>query len=200
MERNSSRQWVKLTLMGVMIFIIGCGLFQDPISSTKIFFTSTPTPESGIVITSSPAPVNGCAGTSGSLEMQVLAGPAEAVGLEPFAVGIIPFSIVKNGQSYNIQGNGTIAYHRVLEKDWGTYTVNMDMNAVVSGDCSGNAGSEELHMVVEASGDQLVEVRADGFEGDYPWPGTHKLSLVFPLTEGASTKSEGWAFILHLNK
>ena len=132
--------------------------------------------------------------------MQVLAGPAAVVGMEPFAVGTIPFSVVTNGQSNTVQGNGAISYQQVLEKEWGTYTVSLDLNVTVSGECRGNAGSEVLNMTVEVSGDQMVEVRAEGFEGDYPWSGTHELELTFPLEEGASAEGEGWAFILHLNE
>ena len=99
-----------------------------------------------------------------------------------------------------VQGSGDISYQQVLEKEWGTYTVSLDMNATVSGECSGSAGSEELHMILEVSGNQMVEVRAEGFEGDYPWSGTHELELIFPLEEGTSAEGEGWAFILHLNE
>jgi hypothetical protein len=132
--------------------------------------------------------------------MQVLAGPAEAVGLEPFAVGEIPFSVVNEGGTHAIQGNGTVAYQQVLEKDWGTYSVTLDITTTVSGECSGTVGNEALHMNVEAIGEQMVEVRAEGFSGDYPWSGTHQLELTFPLEEGASAEGEGWAFILHLNE
>ena len=199
MKHKNSRRWVKLTLIGTVFFVIGCGLFPNP-NPTPIS-TPTPIPEGGSVpVTSPPVPTNHCEGLHGSLEMQVLAGPAAAVGMEPFAVGTIPFSVVKNGQSHIVQGNGAISYQQVLEKEWGTYTVSLDLNATLSGECGGNAGSEILHMMIEVSGDQMVEVRAEGFEGDYPWSGTHELELTFPLEEGASAEGEGWAFILHLNK
>ena len=82
MKYKNSQGWVTLALTGIVIFIIGCGLFQNPIPDT----TQTPTP-GGVSFISSPVPANRCEGVSGSLEMQVLAGPAAAVGLEPFAVG-----------------------------------------------------------------------------------------------------------------
>jgi hypothetical protein len=118
----------------------------------------------------------------------------------PYAVGDIPFSVMAEGQIYVIQGGGDISYQQVLEKEWGTYTVTLDMAAVVSGECKGESGNETLNMTVEASGEQMVEIRAEGFSGDYPWSGTHQLELTFPIVEGASAEGEGWAFILHLNE
>ena len=120
--------------------------------------------------------------------------------MEPIAVGNIPFSVTQIGPIYAVQGNGALSYQQTLEESWGTYTVILDMTAVVSGDCSGDVGNEHLYMTVEASGEQMVEVRAEGFSGDYPWSGTHQLELSFPLVEGASAEGEGWAFILHLNE
>ena len=201
MKHKANRRRVRLTLLGTALFVIGCGLFPNSNLNPTPTSTLTPTPEGGSVpVTSPPISINRCEGMSGSLEMQVLAGPAEAVGLEPFAVGEIPFSVVSDEGIYTIQGNGTISYQQVLEKEWGTYSVTLDMTAVVSGECSGATGNETLRMTVEASGEQMVEVRAEGFSGDYPWSGTHQLELTFPLEEGTSAEGEGWAFILHLNE
>ena len=201
MKYKNKQGWGKLTLAGTLIFVLGCGLSQNPNPDTTPIYTATPTntPESGIAPIT-PVTPNRCEGVSGSLEMQVLAGPAEAVGMEPYAVGDIPFSVVTDGQTHIIQGSGDISYHQVLEETWGTYTVALDMTANVTGECSGKAGNETLNMIIQASGEQMVEVRADGFSGDYPWSGTRQLELTFPLVEGASAEGEGWAFILHLNK
>lgn len=198
MGRKTSRRWATLLLMGILIFVIGCGLFQNPVPDTTQTLTSTPTPEVSIV--TAPAMTNRCQGLSGFLEMQVLAGPAAAVGMEPLAVGTIPFSVATNGEAHIVQGSGAVAYQQVLEKKWGTYTVNLDMNAIISGECGGEAGNEVLNMTVELNGEQMVEVRAEGFEGDYPWSGTYERNLSLPLEEGASAEGEGWAFILHLNE
>jgi hypothetical protein len=191
---------VKMAFPLMLVVILGCGLFPNPGSDITQTPTPTYTPEGGIPVSTSLAPKNRCEGISGSLEMQVLAGPAEAVGMEPLAVGNIPFSVTQNGQIYAVQGSGNLSYQQTLEESWGTYTVALDMTAVVSGECSGEAGNETLAMVVEATGEQMVEVRAEGFSGDYPWSGTHQLELTFPLVEGASAQGEGWAFILHLNE
>ena len=141
-----------------------------------------------------------CDGLSGELEMQILVGPADVVGLEPVAVGGIPFFVVSEGDAYIVQGGGAISYQEVLAEDWGTYTVSLNMESTIDGECGGDDGSEELSLLIEMSGDQMVEVRAEGFQGDYPWAGTHELNLSFPLEDGAMAEGEGWTFILHLNK
>jgi hypothetical protein len=200
MKQEIHSRRVKIAIPLMLIVILGCGLF--PNSGSDMIQTPTPTftPEGGMLVATSTVTKNRCEGVSGSLEMQVLAGPAEAVGMEPIAVGNIPFSVTQIGPIYAVQGNGALSYQQTLEESWGTYTVILDMTAVVSGDCSGDVGNEHLYMTVEASGEQMVEVRAEGFSGDYPWSGTHQLELSFPLVEGASAEGEGWAFILHLNE
>ena len=55
-----------------------------------------------------------------------------------------------------------------------------------------------VNMTVETCGEQMVEIRADGFSGDYPWSGKHMLNLTFSLESGLSAEGESWAFILHL--
>lgn len=161
--------------------------------------TDTPTPIPGGGLITPAASENRCAGLSGTLEMQVLVGPADAVGLEPIAVGEIPFSVISEGGVYLLQGSGNISYEDVLTREWGTYTVSLDMGAEVQGNCGGAEGSETLDMLVTVSGEQMVDVEAEGFQGQYPWSGSHELSLNFPVTEGATAEGEGWAFILHLN-
>ena len=132
--------------------------------------------------------------------MQVLIGPSDAVGLEPVAVGSIPFTVVAEGEEYSIAGDGAITYEDVLEKEWGTYSVSFDMDAVVSGTCLGAEQTGMLNMLVEASGEQFVEVRAEGYQGDFPWSGSQAFDLSFPIEEGATAEGEGWAFVLHLNQ
>ncbi len=125
MKTKRNRNWAILTLMGVVIFILGCGLFQNPGTNTSPTQTATPTfiPVGGNAPVT-PTMANRCEGLSGSLEMQVLAGPAAAVGMEPYAIGDIPFSVTADGA---IQGGGTISYQQVLEEAWGTYTVILDL-------------------------------------------------------------------------
>jgi hypothetical protein len=146
-----------------------------------------------------PAEINRCQGLTGELEMQVMVGPAEVVGLEPTAVGSIPFSVQSDGARYTIQGGGVLTYQDVLTEEWGTYTVTFDMDTTLSGECSGDENSGTLDVLIELTGEQMVEVRAEGFTGDYPWSGTRESNLSFPLEEGSVAEGEGWAFVLHLN-
>ncbi|MFO7916615.1 MAG: hypothetical protein R6V13_00845 [Anaerolineae bacterium] len=140
-----------------------------------------------------------CEGLAGQLEIQVLVGPAEAVGLKPVAVGNVPFSVVGSGSPYTVEGQGPISYEAVLQKEWGSYAVRMDLDMAVQGECSGEEGSEHLDLVLEMTGEQLVVVDAGGFQGEYPWSGTRSLDLTFPLEEGATAEGEGWVVVLHLN-
>jgi hypothetical protein len=139
-----------------------------------------------------------CEGLSGELEVKILAGPAAAVGLEPFAVGTVPFSVTSSEPPYIIQGGGSISYDRTLEEEWGTYQVTLDLAFTIDGECVADEGDGRLHMIVEMTGEQMVEVIAEGFHGVYPWEGTHTLTLDFPIVEGATAEGEGWQFVLHL--
>ena len=189
--------WALLWIASLMLVMIACSPAADP----NLPPTPTPTPTgSGQIVEPSPEVVSGCQGLSGELEMLVLVGPAEAAGLEPFAVGAIPFSVQSNGGIHTIQGGGPITYEEVLTEAWGTYTVSMNMDTTVSGECVGDEGNETLNVVIEMAGEQMLEVRADGFSGDYPWSGSHQADLIFPLQEGTTLEGEGWAFVLHLNK
>ena len=131
--------------------------------------------------------------------MQILVGPADAVGLEPHAVGAIPFSGTTADAPYLIQGGGDITYADILVEQWGTYEVTLNMQAVIDGECVETHGAGELHLALEMTGDQLVEVTAEGFHQQYPWAGTHHFDLVLPLEEGAAMDGEGYAFVLHLS-
>ena len=206
--KNSPRS-VKLGAAAMVFLMMACSLSSNlnptptlsPSSFPIVPLTPTPTKVAdGVPEVKLSPTASKCDGLSGELEMHVLAGPAEAVGLEPFAVGGIPFSVVPDGEAHIVQGGGAISYQEIMEKDWGTYTVSLDMEGTIDGECGGDDGSEELNITIEMSGEQMVEVRADGFQGDYPWAGTHELNLSFPLEDGAISEGEGWAFVLHLNK
>lgn len=117
-------------------------------------------------------------------------------GLEPVAVGQIPFSTSGSAAPFTVSGSGTIDYADTLEKEWGTYTVNLNMQAIITGSCSGAAGIELLDLVIEMTGEQLVIVTAEGFQQEYPWSGTHTFALQFPVVNGASNEGEGWSYTL----
>ena len=200
MKTGPGGKGITCLLLGVLLFSLACGLGQAPGSAVAPTPTPTPTVVPGVAPEAiEPPPADRCQGVSGELEVQILAGPAAAVGLEPFAVGKVPFSVVSDAPPYAVQGGGSVTYQDVLEAEWGTYTVDLDLTLGVTGECGGASGAEFLDLTVEVSGDQMVEVRAKGFQGDYPWSGSHTLALSFPLQEGAVAEGEGWAFVLHLN-
>ncbi len=120
-------------------------------------------------------------------------------GLEPVAVGQIPFSTSGSVAPFSVSGSGTIDYTDTLEKEWGTYSVNLNMQATITGNCSGAGGMEILDLAVEMTGEQLVVVNAEGFQKEYPWNGTHNFELEFPVVNGATNEGEGWAFTLLLS-
>ena len=142
-------------------------------------------------------PATLCAGLTGEIELRVLVGPAEVVGLEPFAVGNIPFSVTTDQEPYVVQGGGPISYADVLVENWGTYEVTLDLEMTISGECTGGASGEELRITLDMTGQQMVEVTAEGFHGEYPWAGGASFDLSLPVAEGATAQGEGWAFVLH---
>lgn len=175
---------------------------ETPTAPTQVNIDPTPTATemaggSNVAQTTS---ASRCAGLEGKLELQLLVGPAEEVGLEPFAVGEIPFSVVSNEEPYLVEGAGPIAYENVLEEVWGSYTVVFDADLAATGECSGAGGAEQLTMVVEMTGEQNIVVQAEGFQGEYPWSGTQTLDVTFPLVEGAQATGEGWILVLHLSE
>jgi hypothetical protein len=182
---------ILICVLGIILSSVSCG------RSSSSNSTSTPTISGGSSDLSQ-QDSNKCIGLNGELEMQVLVGPSEVVGLEPLAVGIIPFQVISDEGTNIIQGNGSISYQDVLEEQWGTYTVDFQLETEVSGECIGNKQSEILYIMIDMSGEQTVEVRAEGFQGDYPWSGSQEYNLSFPIVEGATVEGEGWAFILHI--
>jgi hypothetical protein len=160
--------------------------------------TPTHTPIPSILLTPTPLD-NPCAGLNGEIEVKVLVGPADAVGLEPHAVGSVPFSNTNDKPPYLVQGAGSINYAETLVEQWGTYDVSMEMQLTVAGECSSAGEKAELQLALEMSGNQLVVVTSQGFSGEYPWSGTHHFDLAFPLEEGATIDGEGYSFVLHLN-
>ncbi|MCJ7624104.1 MAG: hypothetical protein MUO76_11420 [Anaerolineaceae bacterium] len=211
MKQKNSKRWVLLFTAILMISIIACSLIpgeniEQPTPTptgeasevpAAITPTSTPTTPAGSGLITPDS--NRCEGLSGTIEVQVLAGPAEAVGLEPYAVGDIPFSVTSSETPYTISGAGPIVYEDVLVKDWGTYTVTMDVEISIEGECTPSEDNATLQLTLTMIGEQFVIVDAQGFYGEYPWAGTHTFDLNFPLEEGASVEGEGFAFVLHPN-
>jgi hypothetical protein len=216
------RSWILFSMLAtVALLVAGCsgGATPTPESTptptaTPLLPTSTPTAlPSEPAATATPTPTtpaasgvpptpeplaSACAGLGGQLEMQVLVGPADAVGLEPFAVGSVPFSVTSDQEPYTVQGGGDISYADTLEKEWGIYEVTLDLQTTLSGECVAGAGGEALQLTLNMAGRQMVEVEAEAFHGEYPWSGEVSLDLSFPLTDGATAQGEGWVLVLHL--
>jgi len=183
-----------ILLLLLLATISACGgvsaADEDPTATpTKVLQVAPPTN------TETPSK---CAGLAGELEVMVLVGPAEVVGLEPHTVGTIPFTVTTDGAPYILQGGGDLVYGDILIEEWGTYQVNMNLQLTISGECVDTAPDEALAMGIETAGFQMVEVTADGFHGEYPWEGTIPFDFYFPLEEGAVMEGEGWTFVLHL--
>lgn len=193
--------WPLLAILALIASSVMCGPVVDEATPTP---TPTPTLEASstpmVVLPggeASPTPLSTaspCDGLSGAIEVRVLVGPAAAVGLEPFSVGSIDFSVSSGGAPYVVQGQGHIAYEDILTEDWGTYEVILDMDISISGEC----GDGGLVLVLNMAGSQFVEVISEDFHGEYPWEGEHSINVVFPLVDGATVEGEGWVFILHL--
>jgi hypothetical protein len=161
---------------------------------------SGPTPTLTPTATPTGAPLpSPCAGLSGELEAQIMVGPAEVVGLEPAAVGSIPFAVTTEQPPYVIQGDTDISYQDTLQKEWGTYSVSLQMHMTIDGVCTEGEDAPMLDLTVLMSGDQTVEVSAGEFQQTYPWSGENSLNLRLPLEEGATASGEGWTFVLHLD-
>ena len=137
-----------------------------------------------------------CQGLSGALEVELLVGPADAVGLEPVAIGEIPFSVEGGGQ---VAGSTYLTYENELEAEWGTFTVYFDGDVFLTGTCQDDDGGGVLDLTVEFVGDQLIEVNVGGVVQEYPWSGSADVAVSLPAQDGARDEGEGWAFVLRLD-
>ena len=146
-----NRSWLGI-MATTILFMMACSVFSglSPVTEPD---APTPTPTGGgFPKVNTPSGSSRCDSLNGELELQVLVGPAEVVGLEPLAIGSIPFSVASDGGVYLVQGGGAITYQDVLEKEWGTYSVSFDMTGTVSGECMGEGGNESLNITLEVTG------------------------------------------------
>ncbi len=214
---TGKRSWILIVVLAAVVLSLPACSGADTPTPTATPLPSTPTP---MVVPAEPAatptptptppapsgppptpepPRSPCAGVSGQIEVRVLAGPADAVGLEPLAVGSLPFSVVTSEAPFAIQGGGDISYADVLVEEWGTYEVTLDLRTTISGECVVGAEGPTLQLALDMAGQQMVEVEAEGFQGEYPWSGELSLDLSFPLVDGATAQGEGWVLVLHLD-
>ena len=197
METRKTQLLSAMVMAIVLLLISACGMNQT-IGDQQAMATPTPTElvmDSPPTITAAPSP---CEGLSGTLEVQVVVGPAEAVGLEPVSIGSIPWAVTGTESPYFVQGQGPLSYEATLAEEWGTYTVVLEMDLAVFGNCEDTKPDGELILSVEMTGEQLVEVKAEGFHGKYPWSGTETREFLAPIQEGYSMSGEGYVFVLHL--
>jgi len=200
---HSDRQW-KLWVMYVLVSfaLTGCGLLGGNSVDTDPSATATPTQVGDVVgsplenETESP-----CRGLSGTLELEILVGPAEAVDLPPTSVGRIPFSVVEEGNTFLVEGEGSLDYYQeVLGEAWGTYTVTFEADSIITGTCENVDDEPMLNLILTLSGiSQNVVVVYDGIPHEFQWSGERADVITLPLIEGASQQGEGWVVILHLD-
>ena len=185
-------------LITVSFLVSGCNLLASPADSN----TATPTPTTllGGGVGEPDEPENPCEGLTGTLELQLLVGPSEAVGLTPYTMANIPFIVTGEDGVYLVQGNGATEYYEdVLEAEWGSYTVQFEGETTVSGTCVANDTSRALNVYVQMEGEQTVVIVVEGMETTYPWVGTPSVTASFPLEDGAQQSGEGWQLVLHID-
>lgn len=158
--------------------------------------THTPTIAPVEISTNTPARDDPCKGLEGDIEVKILVGPASAVGLKPLAVGSVPFSVISEAVPFQVEGSGTIDYQNVLAEEWGTYTVSMNMEMQISGECVNDSTAPQLNLTITGSGEQLTEINVDGSIQQYPRSGTNVIEVNFPLQVGAISEGEGYTFAL----
>jgi hypothetical protein len=189
--------WILIIL--VIISTLGCNLLSS-LGIGDGASEATPTPTILPGGSAGQTGENPCEGLSGSIELQLLVGPSEAVGLEPYTMASVPFEVTMDGEVYLVEGSGQTAFYQdVLEAEWGTYSVQFDGEIRISGTCVGAEAPGTLNLYLEMDGEQTVVVVVEGQEMTYPWAGMPTLMASFPIRDGAQQSGEGWTLILHLN-
>ncbi|MBN2387830.1 MAG: hypothetical protein JXB85_12500 [Anaerolineales bacterium] len=200
------RSILRIILVILVVLVVGLSITACTLPTEE---APTLDPDSGATPTPTPTPFLGspgeessepspCQGLRGEIEVRVLVGPADVVGLEPVAIGTAPFSVVSSEPPFVIQGGGAIEYYDVLVEEWGTYEVSMDLLLSIGGECVVEENQVYLDLQINIAGTQLVIVTAEGFSGEYPWTGEYTFPWRFPAVSGASASGEGWEFVLLL--
>jgi len=199
--RNKMSPWGLWSAIAITcLMTLACGLLSNTGTTTPSEATPTSTEVTGgIVATQTPEP-NPCEDLSGTIELQLLVGPSDAVGLDPYTIANIPFVVVSQDGIFIIEGGGPVQYYQdVYEAEWGSFSVTFEGETTISGGCIPNGDQGTLNVIIEMVGSQTVEVVVEGMTTTYPWEGTPQLNASFPLKEGAQQAGEGWLLILHLN-
>ena len=197
---NQKKNYWKISFILIIWFTgMGCGIFSS--ISNQTLATPTPTLSGGAGILTPTVEQNSCEGLTGTLELQLLIGPSEAVGLEPTTTASIPFSVETVGESYLVSSSGPVDYYEdVYEAEWGSFTVTFEGETVISGECLSQDDRSQLNILLEMAGEQIVTIIVEGTETTFPWSGTPTINASFPLMDGAQAQGEGWQLILHLNR
>lgn len=197
---RKNRLLVLLSIILVAVTIQSCTLQSSLGTNASSDATPTPTEFVGDMVVTPSDPNDPCANLSGTLELQLLIGPSEAVGLSPYTFATIPFQVVQEGNVYIVEGSGAVEYYEdILTADWGSFAVTFDGVTSVTGECVPSDSGGTLDTLIEMNGQQLVVVTVEGVEYSYPWEGSPQVEATFPLLEGAQVDGEGWSLILHLN-
>lgn len=199
MFAQRKRLGVWILILSVCVSTMGCNLLSSlGIEGGAGGPTPTPTilPGGGV----EPPGENPCKGLSGSVDLQLLVGPSEAVGLEPYTMASIPFEVRKDGEVYLVEGGGQMTFYEdVLEAEWGSFSVQFDGDLQISGTCVGAEAPGTLNLYLEMEGEQTVVIVVDGNTMTYPWAGMPTLTASLPIRDGAEQSGEGWTLILQLN-
>lgn len=195
---NRKKSFCLFGMVILCVLLVGCSVFSNVKPDDGRSPTATSTIAGGVFVTDIPKK-HPCEGISGTLELQILVGPSEVVGLKPTSVGEIPFDVIPDGEIFNITGGGPMDYYVETESyEWGTYTVTFDGDAVVRGDCVSRDNGGVLNVNVEMIGAQNLEVNYEGTTSNYPWSGVPQITVNLPIEDGATQEGEGWVLILHL--
>lgn len=188
------------SILAITALLASCSPFSSFGAGTSPEASPTPTELAGGIAAATPESNNPCANVGGSLEMQLLIGPSEAVGLSPYTFATIPFQVIQEGNLYLVEGSGPVEYYEdILTADWGSFAVTFEGETTVTGECVAADGTGSISVLIEMIGQQTVVVTVEGVEHTYPWEGSPTVEASFPLTEGAEVNGEGWSLILHLN-
>jgi len=195
-----NKRWLPGTCILLVCFLItSCNLLSGSNGGTVATPTPTTYPGGGVDQPTEEGK-NPCEGLTGTLEMQLLVGPSEAVGLTPYTFATIPFSVVKEGSVFLVQGNGPVEYYEdILEEEWGTYTVQFEGETMVSGTCVATEAPGMINFYIQMEGEQTVVIIVEGIETTYPWAGSPSVTASYPILDGAQQAGEGWNLILRLD-
>ena len=197
---NQKKNFLTISLILIICLTgIGCRSFSD--FGNQVSPTPTPTLPGGAGgLPEPPDEQNPCEGLTGNLELQLLIGPSDAVGLAPTTAARIPFAVETVDGTYLVSGSGPVDYYEdVYEAEWGSFSVTFEGETTIKGECISHEDRNELDIQLEMTGEQIVTIIVEGTETTFPWSGTPTIDASFPLVDGAQAQGEGWQLILNLN-